>query len=154
MRVLLIKTSSMGDIIHTLPALTDASNAIPGIQFDWVCEDVFADLCKQHPAVKEVIPIALRRWRKGILSSETRNGWTEMRKRLRHEQYDLVLDAQGLIKSAFLTLFANGARAGLDFSSARESFASFFYKQKHEVNFYQHAVVRMRSLFSQALGYA
>lgn len=154
MRVLLIKTSSMGDVIHALPALTDAGKAIPGIQFDWMVENAFAEIPHWHPLVNNVIPVALRRWRKGIFSRETRTEWRQLRARLNEQQYDLILDAQGLVKSAFLSLFAKGVRAGLDFRSARESFASFAYQRKHTVNFYQHAVVRMRSLFSQALGYA
>jgi heptosyltransferase-1 len=154
MRVLLIKTSSMGDVIHALPALTDAGNAIPGIQFDWMVEDTFAEIPRWHPLVNEVIPIALRRWRKGVFSRETQTEWRELRKQLRGHSYDLILDAQGLIKSAFLCFFAKGIRAGLDFRSARETLASLAYQRRYKVNFYQHAVVRMRSLFSQALGYA
>src|SRR3990167_497612 len=114
MRVLLIKTSSMGDVIHTLPAITDAYKAIPGIQFDWVVEEGFAEIPGWHPAVSEVIPVALRRWRKNWRSAETRAAWRALRARLNERQYDLVLDAQGLVKSAFVAFFAKGARAGLD----------------------------------------
>jgi heptosyltransferase I len=153
MRVLLIKTSSMGDIIHTLPALTDADNAIPNITFDWVVEDSFAEIPPWHPRVANVIPIALRRWRKGMFSRDTRAGWGRLRKQWHEQHYDLILDAQGLIKSAFLALFAKGVRVGLDFNSAREALASLAYQRKYTVNFYQHAIVRMRSLFSQALRY-
>lgn len=153
MRVLLIKTSSMGDIIHTLPALTDAGYAIPGIKFDWVIENSFAEIPHWHPLVENVIPIALRQWRKNIFSATTRAEWRALRDRLHEQQYDLILDAQGLVKSAFLTFFTNGLRAGLDWSSAREALASLVYTRKCKVNFYQHAVVRMRSLFSQALLY-
>lgn len=154
MRVLLVKTSSMGDIIHTLPALTDACRAIPGITFDWVVEDAFADIPRWHPAVNRIIPVALRRWRKGILSTDTRSGWGRLRKQLNEQHYDLILDAQGLVKSAFLTFFTSGVRAGLDWGSARESLASLAYQRKFKVNFYQHAIVRMRSLFSLAFDYA
>ena len=153
MRVLLIKTSSMGDLIHTLPALTDAGNAIPGIRFDWVVEDGFNEIPAWHPLVDRVIPVALRRWRKGWLSSSTRNEWRALRNEMQAQSYDLVLDAQSLVKSALLSMFANGPRAGLDFHSARESFASLAYQRKYTVNFYQHAIVRMRSLFSLALQY-
>ena len=153
MRVLLIKTSSMGDLIHTLPALTDAGKAIPGIRFDWVVEDSFSEIPAWHPLVDRVIPVALRRWRKGVFSKKTRAEWRELRAALQSESYDLVLDAQGLMKSSFLGLFAKGPRVGLDFSSAREGLASLAYQRKVTVNFYQHAVIRMRSLFSLALGY-
>lgn len=153
MRVLLIKTSSMGDIIHTFPALTDAGKAIPGICFDWVVEEPFAVIPTWHPLVDGIIPVALRRWRKGIFSAETRAGWRQLREAVNTRQYDLVLDAQGLVKSALVTLCARGTRAGLDWGSAREALASLAYQRKHTVNFHQHAVVRMRMLFSLALGY-
>jgi heptosyltransferase-1 len=153
MKVLLIKTSSMGDLIHTLPALTDAGHALPGIRFDWVVEDSFTDIPAWHPLVDKVIPVALRRWRKGVFSRATRTAWSDLRKELRANEYDLVLDAQGLVKSAFITLFTRGMNAGLDWGSAREPLASLVYQRKCTVNFYQHAVVRMRSLFSQALDY-
>lgn len=144
----------MGDLIHTLPALTDAGKAIPGIEFDWVVEEPYAEIPAWHPLVKQVIPIALRRWRKGLLSRDTKLGFRDLQKQMNASKHDIVLDAQGLVKSAFLTWFAQGERVGLDFRSARESLASLAYQRTCTVNFYQHAVVRMRSLFSQALGYA
>ena len=153
MRVLLIKTSSMGDVIHALPALTDAGRAIPGIQFDWVVEEPFAEIPSWHPLVNKVIPVALRRWRKHLFAKETRAEWTALRSTLREKTYDVVLDAQGLAKSALLCLFATGRRVGLDFSSARETLAGLAYQKRCSVNFYQHAVVRARSLFAQGLGY-
>jgi heptosyltransferase-1 len=153
MRVLLIKTSSMGDIIHTLPALTDARLAIPGIQFDWVVEQPFADIPSWHTAVDKIIPVALRKWRKGVFTRDTFKAFNQLRHSLHEREYDLILDAQGLVKSAFLGYFAKGTRAGLNFRSARESLASFAYQQKYNVNFYQHAIIRMRSLFSLALNY-
>ncbi len=121
--------------------------------FDWVVEEAFADIPKWHPLVGNVIPVALRRWRKGVFSSTTRREWKRLREQLHEQKYDLILDAQGLVKSAFLTFFAKGKRAGLDWGSARESLASVAYQHKCTVNFYQHAIVRMRSLFAQALSY-
>lgn len=153
MRVLLIKTSSMGDVIHTLPALTDASKAIPGIKFDWMVEESFAEIPAWHPSVANVIPIHFRQWRKKLLAKETRKEWQQLREQMRNQQYDFILDAQGLVKSAFLTFIANGVRVGLDFRSTRETLASLAYQQRCKVNFHQHAIVRMRSLFSQALNY-
>lgn len=153
MRVLIIKTSSMGDIIHTLPALTDAGKAHPNIRFDWLVEDLFAEIPSWHPFVAEVIPVALRRWRKGLFLKSTWKEWQRLRKQLKERQYDLILDAQGLVKSAFLMPFAQGIRAGLNWTSAREPLASLAYQKKYNVQFKQHAVTRMRSLFSQALNY-
>src|SRR5579862_7085999 len=99
MRILLIKTSSMGDIIHTFPALTDAGNALPQCQFDWMVEEPFAELASWHPQVNRVIPVALRRWRKQFFSRETRIAWKSLYQQLHDTQYDLILDAQGLLKS-------------------------------------------------------
>ncbi len=154
MRVLLIKTSSMGDIIHTLPALTDASLALPSVRFDWVVEEPFAEIPSWHKQVDNVIPVALRRWRKDIFSRATLSGIKQFRSQLKDKKYDLILDAQGLVKSAWLVYLARGVRAGLDFSSAREGLASLAYQRRYTVNFHQHAIHRMRQLCSQALGYA
>lgn len=153
MRVLLIKTSSLGDVIHSLPALTDAAQAIPGIQFDWVVEEGFAEIPAWHPAVAEVIPVAIRRWRKQLLQTWRSGEWRRCKARLRAGQYDLVIDAQGLLKSAWLTRYSQAAVAGLDSDSAREPIASRFYDRRYVVPREQHAVERVRQLFAQALGY-
>jgi heptosyltransferase-1 len=153
MRVLIVKTSSLGDIIHTLPALTDAARAFPQIIFDWVVEENFAAIPAWHPAVNKIIPIAWRRWRKKIFSLKTLKEMARFRKNLRAEHYDLVIDAQGLVKSAIFSRLARGLHAGLDWSSAREKYAAWFYQRSCRVKFQQHAVVRARSLLSQLLGY-
>lgn len=154
MRVLLIKTSSLGDVIHTLPALTDAQAAIPGIRFDWVVEEGFAEIPIWHPAVAEVIPVAVRRWRKSPLKTLRSGEWKRFRERLHTHEYDLVIDAQGLLKSAVLTLGIKAPVVGLDKQSAREPLASLFYHdQRIRVPRDQHAVERVRQLFARALGY-
>ena len=153
MRVLLIKTSSLGDVIHTLPALTDAQAAIPGIRFDWVVEEGFAEIPVWHPAVAEVIPVAIRRWRESPLKTLRSGDWKRFRQRLHAHKYDLVIDAQCLLKSAVLTLGIKAPVAGLDKQSAREPLASRFYDQRIEVPRDQHAVERVRQLFARALGY-
>ncbi len=153
MKVLIIKTSSMGDILHTLPALTDAANAIANIEFHWVVEENFAEIPTWHKNVTNVIPIAFRRWRKNILVKLFSHEWRKVKQQLRYEQYDLVIDAQGLIKSALITRLTRGPKHGLDSKSARESLASLAYKYQHAVNKKQHAVTRVRQLFAQALHY-
>lgn len=153
MRVLLIKTSSMGDVIHSLPALSDARNAIPGIRFVWVVEEGFADIPAWHPAVEQVIPVAIRRWRKQLWRTWRSGEYRAFRQRLKQADYDLILDAQGLLKSAWLTRGLSAPVAGLDASSAREPLASRFYRHRYAVDPQQHAVLRVRSLFAQALGY-
>ena len=153
MRVLLIKTSSMGDVIHALPALTDAMRAIPGIRFDWVVEEAFQEIPAWHPAVDRVIPVALRRWRKSPLKAIFSGEWRRFVLALRKESYDLILDSQGLIKSAWLASKAKGPRVGFDKRSAREPLASGFYQKKFFVDPDQHAIARQRALFGAALGY-
>jgi heptosyltransferase-1 len=153
LRVLLIKTSSLGDVIHTLPALTDAARAIPGIQFDWVVEEGFAEIPTWHPAVANVIPAAIRRWRKNLWQTFKSGEWRLFKQRLRDTRYDLVIDAQGLLKSAWLTRYVNAPIVGLDKDSAREPLAARFYDRPYSVARGQHAVERLRQLFAQALGY-
>ncbi|MEH0873208.1 lipopolysaccharide heptosyltransferase RfaC [Pectobacterium cacticida] len=154
MRVLIVKTSSMGDVLHTLPALTDAMRIIPGIQFDWVVEEGFAQIPSWHPAVSRVIPVAIRRWRKSWFSAPTRQERAAFKRQLRQHRYDAVIDAQGLIKSALLvTRLANGKKHGLDCQSAREPLASWFYNYRHPISRQQHAVERIRALFAASLGY-
>lgn len=140
----------MGDVLHTLPALTEAGKHHPGICFDWVVEEAFAEIPTWHPLVNKVIPIALRKARKkpGTFFKEL----IRVKQQL-SENYDYVIDAQGLLKSAFLTLFTHGLRCGGDWYSARESMASLFYQKKVMVDRNQHAVTRMRKLFAAILGY-
>ncbi|MFC3396886.1 lipopolysaccharide heptosyltransferase RfaC [Brenneria rubrifaciens] len=154
MRVLIIKTSSMGDVLHTLPALTDAMHIIPGIQFDWAVEEGFAQIPSWHPAVARVIPVAIRRWRKSWFSAATRRERAAFRQQLLAKRYDAVIDAQGLIKSAALiTRLARGKKHGLDYKSAREPLASWFYNYRHAISRQLHAVERVRELFAASLRY-
>jgi heptosyltransferase-1 len=154
MQVLIVKTSSMGDVLHTLPALTDAMQAIPGIRFDWVVEEGFSQIPTWHPAVDRVIPVAIRRWRKNWFGSETRQQRCDFKRVVQERDYDVVIDAQGLIKSAALiTRIAKGSKHGQDSKSAREPFASWFYNHRHDIDKQQHAVERTRELFAKSLGY-
>lgn len=152
-RVLIVKTSSMGDVIHTLPAVSDACLALPEIRFDWVVEEAFAEIPVWHPNVERVIPVAIRRWRKHIFRLLGSDEWSRFRGQLDQYPYDLVIDAQGLLKSAMLTRLVTGVRCGYDRLSAREPLASFAYAQKFSVATNQHAVERTRELFAKALGY-
>ncbi len=153
MRVLLIKTSSLGDVIHTLPALTDALRANPNIRFDWVVEEGFAEIPRWHPAVDQVIPVAIRRWRKNLLQTWRNGEWRDFKKRIHQQKYDLVIDAQGLLKSAWLTRGFKVPVAGFSRKSVREPMASYFYDRQITVGANLHAVERIRQLFAQALNY-
>lgn len=154
MKVLIVKTSSMGDIIHTLPALTDAAKAYPDITFDWVVEEGFQEIPHWHPNVHKVIPVAIRRWRKNILQTLKNGEWSHYKTNLQTQTYDRVIDAQGLLKSAALvTRLAHGTSYGLDKSSAKEPLASRFYHHPIAVSKDLHAVERIRQLFAAALQY-
>ncbi|HQT04643.1 MAG TPA: lipopolysaccharide heptosyltransferase I [Thiotrichales bacterium] len=153
MRVLIIKTSSLGDIIHTYPALTDAVRAIPDIRFDWLVEESFVDLPLLHPAVDEVIALPWRRLRKRLFSLDSWRELASLRRRLQSKHYDLVIDAQGLLKSAIWTRLINAPIHGLASDSAREPLASHFYQITHSVAWGQHAITRVRELFAKALAY-
>lgn len=153
MKLLLVKTSSMGDVIHTFPAVTDALAAGPGLTIDWLVEKPFAPIARLHPGIRAVIEVEARRWRKSPFSAETRAAVASLRKRLRAADYDLVLDAQGLLKSLWLARLAGAPIAGYDRRSAREGWASLFYDKTFAVERGQHAIARTRQLFGQALGY-
>ena len=153
-RVLIVKTSSMGDVLHTLPALTDARAAYPEICFDWAVEEGFAQIPNWHPAVDTVIPVAIRRWRKNWFSAPIRAERARFRHAIQAHHYDAVIDAQGLLKSAFLvTRYAKGTKHGYSRHSAREPLASFFYDIRHNVSKKMHAVERIRQLFAFSLNY-
>ncbi|MDR0634464.1 MAG: lipopolysaccharide heptosyltransferase I, partial [Azoarcus sp.] len=151
--VLIVKTSSLGDVIHTLPAVTDAARALPGIRFDWVVEEAFAEIPAWHPAVGRVISVALRRWRRRPFAGDTRRQWRAFRAALAQSHYDLVIDAQGLLKSAWLASKVAAPVHGLDRRSAREPLASLAYAHRHAIARGRHAVRRVRELFAAALGY-
>jgi len=151
-RILLVKTSSLGDVVHNLPVVCDVAAAISGATIDWVVEESFAAIPQLHSGVARVLPVAVRRWRRTLWRPET---WREIRgfiRQLREYQYDAVIDTQGLLKSAWIARAARGSRHGLDWDSAREPLG-FFYDHSHRVAWGQHAVERNRSLAAQALGY-
>lgn len=154
MRVLVVKTSSLGDIVHTFPALSDACDAIDGIRFDWVVEEAFQQLPGWHPAVDQTITSAVRRWRHSWLETMVGGEWKAFLKALQADDYDAVIDAQGLIKSGLITRKARGVKHGYDRQSAREPMACWFYDKTHFVSREQHAIQRTRQLFAHVLGYS
>jgi len=152
-RVLLIKTSSLGDVIHCLPSVSDMARATPGLELDWLVEAPLADIVRLHPSVTRIIPTRQRAWRKAPLSPEARREFAEMRRLVGRQRYDRVIDAQGLIRTAALSRLAPGPHCGYDFTSVREPPASLFYDRRFRVSVTLHAVERMRSLCAQSLGY-
>ncbi len=153
MRVLIVKTSSMGDVVHALPAVTELARERPGTVIDWVVEEAFAAIPRLHPAVTRVIPIRLRQWRAQLHRPST---WAQMRaarRSLREVRYDRIVDLQGLMKSALVARWARGPVAGPCGRSARERAASWFYDRRIRVDPQLHAIDRNRLLVAGAFGY-
>lgn len=177
MRILLVKTSSMGDVIQTFPALSDTQRFFPDVSIDWVVEENFADIPQWHSTIANTIVIPMRRWRKSWRhawhSGEIQNFWQQVRK----ERYDCIIDAQGLCKSAIITRIARltaqaihakadfidpaiashqlpkSKRCGYSFSTSRESLAASCYQRRFAIPTNQHAITRTRQLFAAALDY-
>ncbi|ALM85274.1 lipopolysaccharide heptosyltransferase I [Bordetella sp. N] len=152
-RILIVRTSSLGDLVHMLPAISDIAANVPDAKIDWIVEESFAEIPAWHPAVDTVIKVAHRRWRKAWWSASVRKERRLLGERLRDVKYDVVLDMQALLKSAWLVRQTQGVRHGLDWRSAREPLASLFYDVRHRVEFWQPAVIRQRTLASLTFGY-
>lgn len=129
MKVLIIKISSMGDIIHTLPAVTDAFRNVPNISFDWIIEKNFSEIPSWHPAICQVISINLRFWKKNWYKFSSWREYYQYIKWIKKQNYDLVIDAQGLLKTSFFITktVLNKQKHGMDCISAREPISSFFF---------------------------
>lgn len=153
MRVLLVRTSSLGDLIHILPAVSDMAAHRPEIKLDWVVEQSFVEIAQWHPFVNQVIAVAHRRWRRAWWSEQSRRERAQVNQTIRAANYDLVIDMQALLKSIGLVRVASGIKHGLDWRSAREPLCSLFYDVRHRVSFWQPAVTRQRQLAAAALGY-
>lgn len=153
-RILLVKTSSLGDVIHNLPVVSDILQHHPDTEIDWVVEESFADIPALHPAIQRIFTVAMRRWRKQLFNPAI---WLEIstfKQTITEKPYDLIIDTQGLLKSALITRYAKGTKHGYDKDSAREPLASYFYDTQHTIAKNQHAVARNRALVAKAIGYA
>lgn len=136
-----------------LPAITDASKMFPELVVDWVIEEAFQAVPAWHPAVEDVLPVAIRRWRKNIFSLKTVHEIRSTRKAIRSSTYDAIIDSQGLFKSSVITHWARGTHFGYDHHSAREPLSSWAYDQRLSVSRNQHAIDRNRQITAKALGY-
>ncbi len=151
--ILIIKTSSLGDVIHQMPALTEARRRLPQARFSWVVEEAFAPLVRLHPAVSDVIPVATRRWRQALFSPVNWRDMARFTSALRAKRYDEIIDTQGLFRSALLARVARGRRQGYNSASVRERAAAALYDVRHRVPRDLHAIERNRRLTGLALGY-
>ncbi|MBY0382833.1 MAG: lipopolysaccharide heptosyltransferase I [Xanthobacteraceae bacterium] len=154
MTILIVKTSSLGDVVHQMPAMADARRQVGGAKIIWVVEEAFAPLARLHPAVDEVIAVATRRWRSGLLQPATWQEIAAFRARLKALGSQVVIDTQGLIRSALIAYQAPGIHHGYDSASIKERPAALFYDVTHGVSRNLHAVVRNRTLTGLSLGYA
>ena len=153
MKTLLVRLSSMGDLIHTLPAIEDLARMRPEVELHWLCEAGFADIARLHPFVKHVHVMKWRQWRKQLTQIETWREINGLKKSLLRNHFDDVLDSQGLLKSALFAKAANAPIHGLDSYSARERWASLFYDKTYPIPKGKSAVWRNRALFAQVFGY-
>ncbi len=152
-QILLVRMSSLGDILHTFPAATDIRRARPEATLDWVVEEAYVPLVRMHPGVTRAIPIALRRWRGQLFASETWKEFSEFRKQLKTGTYEAILDTQGLAKSALVAKMATGPVYGFGPHTAREPWITRFYDGKYEFGPSDHKVQRYREVASRALSY-
>ena len=150
---LIIRPSSLGDIVHALPLVHDLKQHLPGIEVDWVAEESFTALVALNRGVRRVIPVALRRWRGRLLGRAT---WREMaafRRDLEVESYSAVIDLQEQVKGALIACLARGPVHGPDRASIREPLATLAYRHTHRIDPDQHLIDRCRALAGATFGY-
>ena len=164
LKVLIVKLSSLGDVVHAMPAVMDIQAAFSNAHIDWVVERGFAPLAARCEAVRRVIPCEIRRWRKAFFKAETRAQtraeWRTFKADLQHEAYDVIIDLQGLTKSAWIAWLARKARGGKRYALANRTDGSGYERPTRwvadvavPITPHIHAVTRGRVLCAQALGY-
>ena len=160
MKILVVKLSSLGDVVHTMPAVQDMRRALPHVHIDWVVESAFAPLVQRCEGVERVIACDLRRWRRNLWSTQTRQTWRAFKQQLQAQAYDLVIDLQGLTKSALVARMArltpSGQRVAManrTDGSAYEAPTRWLADKSYRLPARSHAVTRARELCAQALGY-
>lgn len=152
--ILLVKMSSLGDIVHTAHAVAEAKRARPELDFHWAVEADFADIARLHPGVRTVHALAMRQWRQRPLAAATWSEIAALRRAFKDERYQSVIDAQGLVKSLAVARLAGAPIHGFDLASAREPLAALGYHYRHRVARDLHAIERTRLLFAAALHYS
>ncbi|MDP2070948.1 lipopolysaccharide heptosyltransferase I [Methylotenera sp.] len=154
MRLLLVKMSSMGDIIHNMPLVHDIKQHYPEAIIDWVVEESFVELARLNPLVERIIPVAMRRWKKAIFSKNTWVEFLKFKKNLQTCRYDAILDTQGLIKSAVIAKLAHGISYGQNSNTARERLAGYLVRNSLDIPRNLHAITRNRLVGALALNYS
>ena len=159
--ILLVRVSSLGDVLHNLPMVADIARHHPDAQIDWVVEEAYVSLVRLNARVRTIIPFALRRWRKSLAAKATRAEIATFVRTLRAERYDLVFDTQGLLKTGLIMgaarLAAGGRKVGLangSEGSGYEGVSRLFHTDSIALDPRTHAVARGRLVAGAALGYA
>ncbi len=153
MRILLVKMSSMGDIIHNMPLVHDLKVRYPVATIDWVVEESFVELAKLNPLVDRVISVGMRRWKKALLSKSTWLEFLRFKKQLQSTRYDVILDTQGLIKSALIAQLAHGKSYGQNAHTVRERLAGYMVSSPLDIPRNLHAITRNRLVGARAFNY-
>lgn len=160
MNILIVRVSSLGDVVHNMPMVADIRRHYPDARIDWVVEEAYTSLVRLNPHVHNIIPIALRRWRKSLGSAATRAEIAAFYRQLRHQAYDFVFDTQGLLKTSVVMRMARlapgGKRVGLGNAtegSGYEPLSRIFHTLSVPVGLHTHAVLRARMVAAAALGY-
>lgn len=153
-RLLLVKMSSLGDVVHNLPVASDIRRERPDAIIEWVVEEQYVPLVRMHPGVDRILPIALRRWRRSPFAGSSWRELGQLRTSLRAQPYDAIVDTQGLLKSALVAKLARGPVFGFAPGTAREPLAARFYDVRLEFPPAAHKILRYRSVAARALGYA
>ncbi len=151
--ILVVRPSSLGDIVHALTLVADVRTHRPELAIDWVAETGFVPLVELHPGIRRIVPVALRHWRHRLLAASTWREFGSFRRSLRGEKYVAVLDLQEQIKGALIARMARGVRHGPDRASIREPVATLAHDVHHAINPDQHFIVRCRQLAAAALDY-
>ena len=161
MRILLVKLSSLGDVVHTLPVVQDILTVMPDAQIDWVVEKAFTPLLTQVKGLNRIIPCELRCWRKSFWAAQTRQAWRAFQADLQTDSYDAVIDLQGLTKSAVVARLARLAAQGKRYAMANQTDGSGYEAPTRWVadvaialEPHVHAVARGRLLAAKVLGYS
>jgi heptosyltransferase-1 len=152
--LLVVRPSSLGDIVHTMSLVSDVERHAPGTVVDWVAEEAFVPLVALDPRIRRVIPVAFRRWRRAPLASRTRREFAEFRATLRAQAYGAILDLQEQVKGALVARMAKGTRHGFDRANVREPIATLLDDVHHAIDRNQHFIAKARAMSAAALGYA
>jgi len=151
--VLVVRPSSLGDIVHALTIVADIRAHRPDLAIDWVAESGFVGLLELHPGIRRIVPVGMRRWRHRAFVKSTWREVATFRDALQRDDYAAVLDLQEQVKGALIARMARGVRHGPDRASIREPIATLLHDVHHAIDRDQHLIVRCRELAAAALGY-